>query len=279
VRKRRTIAAPVVFRGIGIHSGESSSVRLLPLHDGHGICFSFGGNRYPITDARVSETRRSTSIAFPGGQTARTVEHLLASFAGLDVDDVTVETEGEELPIMDGSALPFAEGIMEAGIEEKDEPAPQTGLSFPICADRGASSAIALPSDELRITYVIDYPGALGTEMKDVILTPEAFMKEIAPARTFGLRSEIEALRRSGLARGGRLDNALIIGENGPENDAYRLERECAAHKMLDLLGDLSLAGTLMRAHYICIRGGHELHAMLTDRVRTFKSVKGALIK
>jgi UDP-3-O-[3-hydroxymyristoyl] N-acetylglucosamine deacetylase len=118
------------------------------------------------------------------------------------------------------------------------------------------------------MTYIIDYPGtAIGTEMKDVVLTEETFMSEIAPARTFCLESEVKVLLESGLALGGNTDNALVIGAEGPLGTGYRVENECAAHKITDLLGDMALAGFTANAHYICVRAGHRLHSRLVRRI------------
>ncbi|MDR3254184.1 MAG: UDP-3-O-acyl-N-acetylglucosamine deacetylase [Synergistaceae bacterium] len=267
---RSTLGASYVFEGIGVHSGERSSVRVSPLAEDAGICFAFGDTRFSIRDARYAETRRRTSIAFPGGQILGTVEHLLASLVGLGIDDALIEARpGSEIPILDGSALPFAERFAE-DVTEKNEPAKFTDLPAPVCVEDGASSLVALPSRELRIIYVIDYPGtSVGTEMKDVTITPESFMRDVAPARTFGLESEVEALRLAGLARGASADNAITIDSRSGK-PAYRLENECAAHKILDLLGDSALAGSPIRAHYICVRGGHDLHSRLVNRLRVY---------
>jgi UDP-3-O-[3-hydroxymyristoyl] N-acetylglucosamine deacetylase len=270
MRRRKTTARALKFEGIGIHSGERASVGILPLPDDRGIRFSFGGQVYSIAEARHAETRRRTTIAFPGGETLGTVEHLLAALVGMGIDDTLIEAKpGSEIPILDGSALPFARDIAEVTVE-KDEPAYPIDLPVPVCIDGGASSVVALPSGELRVTYVIDYPGTLGTEMKDVSITPESFLRDVAPARTFGLASEAEALRSAGLAKGASEDNAIIIENIMSHKASYRLDRECAAHKILDLLGDLALAGTTIRAHYICVRGGHDLHSRLVNRLRTY---------
>jgi UDP-3-O-[3-hydroxymyristoyl] N-acetylglucosamine deacetylase len=197
------------------------------------------------------------------------VEHLLSAIVGVGLDDVLIEPFGPEIPIMDGSAMPFAARILEIGLAEKDEPKRCFSLSAPVCVDIEGSSITAVPSDRARITYIIDYPGTgIGTEMKDVILDGETYINEIAPARTFVLQSEVDALRSSGLGLGGDFENVTIIGADGPLNRVgYRVERECAAHKTLDMLGDLALLGIVPKARYTCVRGGHKLHLKLMDRL------------
>ncbi|MDR1885455.1 MAG: UDP-3-O-acyl-N-acetylglucosamine deacetylase, partial [Synergistaceae bacterium] len=189
--RRCTISGSAMFEGVGIHTGKASSVRISPLTDGRGIYFGFGEERYRITEARAQEARRNTTITFPGGQTVQTVEHLLSAVAGTGLDDVLIEPFGTEIPVMDGSAMPFVRRILEVGLVQKDEIKTQFALAAPVCVDLGDSMITAVPSDCTRLTYVIDYPGTgIGTEMKDVVLTQVAYIEEIAPARTFGLQSE-----------------------------------------------------------------------------------------
>jgi UDP-3-O-[3-hydroxymyristoyl] N-acetylglucosamine deacetylase len=268
-RKRRTLRGEISFDGVGIHSGQSSSVKISPREEGGGITFSFGDNTYSIGEAGIDGTHRNTTLCFPKGEKLATVEHLLAAVIGMGLDDVLISPDGSELPILDGSAGVFANGFAFCGFEEFGSFFIQPTIAAPVCVEMGRSSLVALPSDELRITYVVDYPGcAIGTEMKDVVITPESFMKELADARTFALLSEVESLRKSGLALGGDLDNALLIGDDGPAGTGYRIECECAAHKATDLLGDLATAGFVANGHYICVCGGHKLHAKLVDRLK-----------
>ncbi len=270
-RNRRTIARPVEFSGVGIHSGKTAKVRVSPAPEGGGIRFRFGANCYGIEEAIASDTRRKTGLAFPDGSCVYTVEHLLAALVGVEIDDALIEIEGEEVPVLDGSALPFATELTGAGVRESSGETSPRVLFAPVAIDSGRASIVAMPSDVVRITYVIDYSGtAIGTQIKDVVLTRESFVSEIAPARTFGLRSEVEALHREGLGLGGNLDNVVIIGEDGPLNTVgYRLEQECVSHKILDLMGDLALLGFPVTAHYICICGGHDIHAKLVDRLKS----------
>jgi UDP-3-O-[3-hydroxymyristoyl] N-acetylglucosamine deacetylase len=277
MRKRRTVAAPVTLEGVGVHSGSKSSVTVLPLFSGTGVQFRFGAEVFPITEARTLSAARSTSITFPGGQTLRTVEHLMGALSGLCIDDALIEARaGSELPILDGSALPYVSGFISAGIAEKDEAADCAALTSPLFIEQGKASIAAAPSDILRVTYVIDYPGtAIGTVLKDVTITPESFAIDVAPARTFALLSEVESLKESGLARGGDLTNTLVFADDGPlDGTPLRMDGECAAHKILDLLGDLALAGPLPTAHYICIRGGHGLHRRLAARLMSLAGKK-----
>jgi UDP-3-O-[3-hydroxymyristoyl] N-acetylglucosamine deacetylase len=237
------------------------------MDEGSGINFAFATGCYPVSDAIIDGSMRCTSLMFPGGERVGTVEHLMSAVAGVGLDDVLITPDGEELPIMDGSPLPFARAMTSEGFRESGEPYATPALAAPLCVDFGASSVAAVPSDELRLTYVIDYPGsAIGTEMKDAVLSGETFISELAPARTFCLRREVDALLASGRGLGGGAGNVLVVEDGEPPS--YRVDRECAAHKAADLLGDLMTAGFVARAHYICVRGGHALHAKLVDRIR-----------
>jgi len=267
-RGRTTLLGEITFEGTGIHSGRASSVKISPHIEGQGITFAFGARRYGVAEAYADGSMRSTSLIFPGGELVRTVEHILSAIAGLGLDDVLITPRGEEMPIMDGSPLPFAEAINSRGLREFDSEYVTSSLDVPVCVDFQKSQIIALPSDEIRITYVIDYPdSSIGTEMIDVAVTPENFMSQIAPARTFCLAREAEAIQASGFGLGGSPDNTLIIGDGDPRG-GYRVDCECAAHKAADLLGDMALLGFVPRANYICIRGGHALHIKLADRLK-----------
>lgn len=270
MRNRNTIARPITISGFGLHTGKAVEARVSPLPDGGGLRFRFGAGSYGITEAKLADTRRKTGLQFPDGSCVFTVEHLLAALSCLEIDDAEIEIQGGEVPVTDGSALPFARALLEAGIQERDETLKPHALFAPIVIDSGRASIIAAPSDALRVTYIIDYPGtAIGTQLQDIVLTRESFVNEIAPARTFGLRSEVDALHKEGLGLGGNLDNVIIIGEDGPLNTVgYRLEKECVSHKILDLMGDLTLLGFPVTAHYTCICGGHDLHAKLVDHLK-----------
>ena len=268
LRNRTTLLGEIIFEGKGIHSGRASSVKISPHGKKQGITFAFGAKRYFITEAHACGSMRSTSLLFPGGERVRTVEHLLSAVVGVGLDDILITPDGDELPIMDGSPLSFAERIISRGLRDFDSEYVTCSLDVPICVDSEKSSIFALPSNEIRITYVIDYPDSqIGTEMIDIAVTRDNFMSQIAPARTFCLAQEVEKLQASGFGLGGNEDNVLIIGDDGPQG-GYRVSRECAAHKAADLLGDMALVGCVPLAHYICVRGGHALHMKLADRIK-----------
>ena len=268
LRGRTTLLGEISFEGKGIHSGRASSVKISPHTEGQGITFAFDSKRYAIAEADADGSMRSTSLIFPGGERVGTVEHVLSAIAGLGLDDVLITPYGEEMPIMDGSPLPFAEAISSRGLREFGSEYAAYLIDAPVCVDLKKSQIVALPSEELKITYVIDFPdSSIGTEMVDIVVTPENFMSQVAPARTFCLAREAEQLQASGFGLGGSLDNVLVIGDDCPRS-SYRVVRECAAHKAADLLGDMTLLGFVPQAHYICVRGGHPIHLKLVSRLK-----------
>ena len=265
-----TISEPVQFSGIGLHSGEVSSVSVRSSQK-EGIYFSTENGLFPLKSAHVEENNRLTGSRLPDGTVIRTAEHLLAALAGLGIDSAVITLEGEEVPILDGSPYPFALALFGAGIVEFGE-AKKRIIHTPIAVDdiKGDRSVMALPSERLKITYVIDYPGTpVGTQRASYVSTPEVFLERISKARTFGLTSELEYLKKNGLAKGGSLKNALMFDEKGLLNEGgLRFPLECVTHKINDLLGDLSLLGAIPAAHYIGICAGHDLHGRLVDRIK-----------
>ena len=265
-----TLSQGVEFTGIGLHSGEISTISVHPSRK-EGIYFSTGSGLFPITSAQVHEDSRLTGFRLPDGTTVRTAEHLLAALSGLEIDSVVIELSGEEVPILDGSPHPFAIAIAEAGIIEYGEQR-KKALAVPIVIDDPYKerSMMAIPSERLMVTYVIDYPGTpIGTQRASYTVTPDVFLQRISKARTFGLTSELDYLKKNGLAKGGSLKNALMFDEKGLLNEGgLRFPLECVTHKINDLLGDLALLGTIPTAHYIGICAGHDLHGRLVDRIK-----------
>lgn len=267
----RTISAVKKFTGIGLHSGEFSTVSVSPSQK-EGIYFSTANGLFPIASAQVEEDNRLTGFRLLDGTLVRTAEHLLAALVGLNIDSAVIELTEEEIPILDGSPYPFALALSEAGIKAFGEKSSQKSLFVPIVIDDTDKDRVimAIPSERLKVTYVIDYPGTpVGTQRASYVISPELFLNRISRARTFGLTSELDYLKKNGLAKGGSLENALVFDEKGLLNEGgLRFPLECVTHKINDLLGDLALLGSIPIAHYIGICAGHDLHGRLVDRLK-----------
>ena len=197
-----------------------------------------------------------------------TVEHLLAALVGLGVDNVSIELNQAEVPIMDGSAASFVYLVHEAGIHTLKSPRRFLKVVRPITLSRGDKRIAVYPSDYLKVTYSIsfDHP-LLRHQSRTQRVTEDSFIEEIAPARTFGFLKEVEQLRQKGLALGGSLDNAIVLGETGVLNDSLRFEDEFVRHKILDVIGDLALVGHPIIGHVVAHRGGHALHASFAQKI------------
>jgi UDP-3-O-[3-hydroxymyristoyl] N-acetylglucosamine deacetylase len=221
------------------------------------------GVEIPATLAHLARLDHATTLSHEG-VSIDTVEHLLSALNALGVDDVLVEVSGPEVPILDGSAAPFVILIHEAGLRPLATPRLYLKVLKPVEVVRGAKWARLLPSDSLRVSYTIGFDHPLVRhQAASFRVTPETFADEIAPARTFGFLREVETLRRSGLALGGSLDNAVVIGETGVLNNKLRFEDEFVRHKILDAIGDLALVGHPVVGHLEASKAGHALHAAL----------------
>lgn len=268
-----TLAHDIEWVGVGLHSGEGGRVRALPADDG-GYRMLDGDHAVPLQDCDLRGDARGSEVILPSGRTVRTVEHLLAALSGMGVDNVLLEVEGAEIPILDGSALPFAEKIRQAGLAVSDGMPRRLDVSGNVGVHEAAGGrcGFVFPSQAFRLEYVVDYPGSpIGTQLLDIVLTPEVFYAEIAPARTFCLESELRELERRSLARGGSLDNAVVVGEHGPLNPGgLRFPDEYVRHKILDLIGDLALLNCRITGHFVFLRAGHHLHQALGRRLERF---------
>jgi UDP-3-O-[3-hydroxymyristoyl] N-acetylglucosamine deacetylase len=265
-RARRTLAAPSAeLSGVGLHSGADASVRLLPALSGTGLVFRrrADGQEIPALAANVCDTSRCTRLKF-GDFEVQTVEHVLSALSGLNIDDAVIEIVGPELPAMDGSAGPFAAAIRAAGIHTQSALVQPLRLTRPVFVSEGGSTIAALPSDQFSVSVVLDYPKHLylGTMAALFDSNSEDYAAQIAPARTFGFLSEIEALRARGLGLGASLDNALALGETQYETP-LRFSNEPARHKLLDIIGDLALAGRPVCAAILAVKPSHTLNVRL----------------
>jgi UDP-3-O-[3-hydroxymyristoyl] N-acetylglucosamine deacetylase len=267
---QRTLRRSISCAGIGLHSGNKVTLSLKPAAAGFGIRFrraDLGGLEVPATVNHVGGINYATGLARDAVK-VDTVEHLLAALVSLGVDNVIVELNSPEVPIMDGSAAPFIYLIQEAGV--KRLPAARTFLKIlrPITLARGGKRMAIYPSDHFKVTYSIsfDHP-LLRHQARTLRVTEETFVEEIAPARTFTFLKEVEMLRQQGLALGGSLENAIVIGETGVLNNALRFDDEFVRHKILDAIGDMALVGHPIIGHLVAHRGGHALHTEFAARV------------
>jgi UDP-3-O-[3-hydroxymyristoyl] N-acetylglucosamine deacetylase len=268
-RPRVTLSVPsTVYYGVGLHSGADAAVCFLPGASGSGLVFrdKKSGQEIPALAANVTDTSRCTRLS-TGGREVQTVEHVLAALAGLGVDDAVIEIEGSELPAADGSAALFVSLIRATGLSEQSDCSVQPLiLTHPVTLSEGTSTLVALPADSFRAAVVLDYPRHpyLGTIAAIFDTARGDFAAEIAPARTFGFLSEIEALQARGLGLGASRDNAVVLGEDRYETP-LRFANELARHKLLDLIGDLALLGRPLLAHVIAVRPSHTLNTRLAQ--------------
>jgi UDP-3-O-[3-hydroxymyristoyl] N-acetylglucosamine deacetylase len=260
--------------GIGLHSGKKVSLALRPAAADHGIRFKrtdLGGIEIP---ARVShlgggQQLQTGLISDKDKASVETVEHLLAALRSLGIDNVLVELNHFEVPIMDGSSAPWVYLIQDAGVKELNAPRRTIQILRQIQVQHGDKRIALYPADRFKISYTIsfDHP-LLRHQQKTLDLNEQVFIDEIAPARTFGFLKEVEMLRQRGLALGGSLENAIVLGETGVLNP-LRFEDEFVRHKILDVIGDLALVGHPIEGHLVVHRGGHALHtAFAAELVR-----------
>jgi UDP-3-O-[3-hydroxymyristoyl] N-acetylglucosamine deacetylase len=257
----------VEFQGVGVHTGQPARLRVLPAPAGKGRVFRVQGREIPALAERVVRVERCTALAV-GEAAVSTVEHVLAAAAGLGLDNLLLDLEGPEVPILDGSALPFVEGFHRAGIAELAVPASEPlELEAPLWVSLGEALVLALPWPHLVLEYHIHYPHPLvGFQSMVFDAAADDFAAQLAPARTYGFWEEVRHLLERGLARGGDFSNALVIRTDGYCSEP-RFANEPARHKCLDLLGDLALLGRPLRARVVAVKAGHRLHVELVHRL------------
>ncbi|MBE9201066.1 MULTISPECIES: UDP-3-O-acyl-N-acetylglucosamine deacetylase [unclassified Nodularia (in: cyanobacteria)] len=268
---QHTIAGEITQTGVGLHSGVITNVRILPSEPDTGRYFvRVDLPDLPIIPAQVSavnQTLLSTQLG-EGEACIRTVEHLLAALVGMGVDNARIEIDGSEVPLLDGSAKIWTESIAQVGClsQAMNNPVPLV-VKEPIWIYENDAFACALPASKTRFSYEIDFElSAIGNQWHSWSLSA-SFAEEIAPARTFGLLHQIEHLQKTGLIKGGNLDNALVCGSEGWLNPPLRFENEPVRHKILDLVGDLSLLGTFPQAHFLAYKASHNLHIQLARKI------------
>jgi UDP-3-O-[3-hydroxymyristoyl] N-acetylglucosamine deacetylase len=272
---QHTIARAFAVEGIGVHSGIAATVTVMPAPAGHGRVVRRGpdGHRVPAHAASVSQTELSTVLG-EGADGVGTVEHLLAALHGLGIDNVLIEVDGPEMPILDGSARDFVAAIDEAGLMAQAAPRRMIEVLHPVRVELGSSTGELLPHDGgLRLDVEIDFPHPMiGRQALVVDLTPASFRRELMAARTFGFLKDVERLTAVGRGRGASLDNTIVLDDERVLNQGgLRAPDEFVRHKMLDAVGDLALAGLPIVGRYRSVCGSHRLNvavvrALLADR-------------
>lgn len=268
--RQKTTVAPAIIAGVGVHTGDRVRLAVRPAPVGTGIVFvrtdiKDRDNRIPVSGEAVVDARLNTMIENPAGVRLSTIEHLMAAFAALGVSNAVVEVDGPELPILDGSALQFVQLLDRAGFRRQEAPVRYIEILEPIRVQDGDKTAALLPCDRYEMRFEIDFDTpVIGNQVVDFVVDEETFRTEIMAARTFGFAHEVEALRRAGLARGGSLENAVVIdGDQILNPGGLRMEREFVKHKALDAIGDLYVLGAPLLGRYEGVKAGHAINNLL----------------
>jgi UDP-3-O-[3-hydroxymyristoyl] N-acetylglucosamine deacetylase len=262
----QTIRGPVACEGIGLHSGVKVSLRLRPAPPGSGVVFrrsDLDGFEVEATGRNVARVSYATSL-MKKGVLISTTEHLLAALMGMGIDNAIVELDNLELPILDGSALPFVEMVLRSGIRKQRRHRTYMRILRAVELREGDKFIAIYPAESYSVSYSINFPHPLiGAETYTAELTPEVFRREIAPARTFGSLQEERALRNMGLIRGVSQENCIVLDHDAVINGPLRYPDEFVRHKMLDLIGDLALLGRCILGRIVADRAGHAMHTAM----------------
>jgi len=274
MRHQNTFKNEVFIKGTGLHTGREVNMRLKPAPRNTGIMFirtDKGGAGIKAGVGSVADTTFATNLAFNGARVG-TVEHLLSALAALNVDNLYIELDGPEVPIMDGSAFYFTQKILDAGIARQAERISCIRILKSIMVKEGPCQIAVVPYEGTKISCSVNYNHPLFEEQRfSLDITGINFIREIAPARTFGFLRDVRMLLSKGLAKGGSLDNAIVVGENGVLNKGeLRFKNEFVRHKILDTVGDFSLLGRPIYGHIIANRAGHSLNIKLLRKILLF---------
>ncbi|MGM0548040.1 MAG: UDP-3-O-acyl-N-acetylglucosamine deacetylase [Bacillota bacterium] len=271
--KQQTIKKEIIVQGIALHSGQEAELKLKPAQPGSGIVFSRldleQKIKIPAEPASVVNLVRNTTIGSKEIKAAKisTIEHLMAAVWGSGIDNLIIEVSGPEIPVIDGSALPYYQQILAAGLKEQSQKRRLFKIKEPIFARAESSYITILPYDGFKISYTLDYEHpVIGSSYFEFEAEKMDFSQEIAGARTFGFAAEVEKLHEQGLALGGSLENAVLIEATQTVNP-LRFENEFVRHKILDVIGDMFLNGRIM-GHIIAVKSGHRLHVKLAEKIR-----------
>jgi UDP-3-O-[3-hydroxymyristoyl] N-acetylglucosamine deacetylase len=282
MKYQTTIKKEVNCSGIGLHSGKRVNIRLLPASSNSGIIFKrtdLNNTTIPIDTKNLGNFDCATTLCC-NDIFINTVEHFLASLYGLGIDNLIIEIDSDELPIMDGSAAPFIYLLHEAGLKSLQSKRLYLRILKPVKVSENGSNIVIFPSDTFKITYTIEFNHPLiKRQTYSLEINEKNFCEEIAPARTFGFLREVEMLRKRGLARGGSLANAVIVSDSGLLNGGLRFRDEFVRHKILDAIGDFSFLRNRVLGHVVAYKAGHKLHLDLVKKIlkqkESWEIVKG----
>jgi UDP-3-O-[3-hydroxymyristoyl] N-acetylglucosamine deacetylase len=271
MRFQRTIKKTIGCEGIGLHSGKPVKMLLKPAPIDTGVVFvrtDLGGCEIAAVAANTAATSYATTLS-QNGTSVQTVEHLLAAFAGLNIDNVFIEINADEVPIMDGSAAPFVRLVADAGIHTQEKLQAVIKIIKPIFVREGNKQIAIWPAEAPSISYFIDFNHPMLKEQSlQYLPSEESFLREVADARTFGFLSDVKTLQANGLAKGASLDNAVALGEDSVLNkEGLRYKDEFVRHKILDLIGDFSLVGMPIIGHIVAHKSGHALNALMVNKL------------
>ncbi|MBT9331788.1 UDP-3-O-acyl-N-acetylglucosamine deacetylase [Paracidobacterium acidisoli] len=265
----QTVSTEIEFTGVGLHSGAPVRMRLLPAPAGSGIVFrrsDLDNFEIPATGRNVAKVSYATSL-MRQGVLISTTEHLLSALIGMGVDNVVVELDNLELPILDGSALPYVQAFRRMGLKTQRRRREYLRVRKAVEVREGDKFIGLYPGEGYSISYKIDFPAPIGAQGFVTDLAARRYDREIAPARTFGFKEDEQKLRDMGLIRGVSEESAIILTRDGVQNGALRFSDEFVRHKVLDLIGDLALAGHHILGHVVAERAGHAMHTALVSRL------------
>ena len=269
---QKTIRKTVEVKGVGIHSGEPCTLRFKPAPANTGVYFiraDLPGKPFlKVSATNVQAVSYQTVVGGDAFKVA-TIEHCVSSLSALRIDNIYIELDGPEIPICDGSSIYFTQALMNAELIELDEPRKYCYITEPISYSEGDKHAYVLPYHGLRVAVTIDFPHpVIGKETIDMEITEQSFAREIAPARTFGFLKDVEQLKASGLAKGGSLDNCIVLDDSKVINpDGLRYKDEFVRHKVLDALGDLVTLEMPLMGHLILHKAGHDIMNKLVRKI------------
>ncbi|MCX7698298.1 MAG: UDP-3-O-acyl-N-acetylglucosamine deacetylase [Candidatus Goldbacteria bacterium] len=265
--KQQTIKKSFEINGIGLHHGGKNRIIFHPADENSGIILNINNKSYSLQIQKVISTNRGTDVCFNDFKIA-TIEHLLASIKGLGIDNVVLEIHGNEAPVLDGSSKIFCKKILKNGIIKQKKIKKIFEINEPVLVSNNDKHIIAIPSETFKIFYFSDFNSfGIKPDFWGGTITPEFFLKKIAPARTFGFKDEIEILKKKGLIKGATLKNAILIDRGRPINTKLRFKNELTRHKILDIIGDLAYINGYLKICIIAYKTGHTENIMMVKKL------------